>query len=219
LSVEETQVLLKKVPAVHNVELLDVLLTACVLTYAQYSQLKLFSVSVLHYGRNLTLDGINILRTVGNFYAPFPLFFNVSQVLDMRSPEKVVKLVAEQRARVPHDGAAWTWISYYSTEKFISWQDNLEIVDNVVFNYLGQASLNTQNQSGMFRNIYKPAAAAVERLYDVKGMTPHSCVPVIDGGRFKINWEYYSALDEQATIENLVHQYLAILRSFIKMAG
>jgi hypothetical protein len=218
LSVEETQVLLKKVPAACNVQLLDILLTACVLTFAQHTQLKLFSILVLHHGRNFPLDGIDLFRSVGNFYTHYPLFFDVDQGLDIGNPGRVVKFVAEQRARVPYDGATWPWISHYSTEKFISWQDKIKIVDNLVFNYLGQASLNTQNQSGMFHNIYKPAESTVEHLYDVKDITPHSCVPVIDGGRFKINWEYFSALDEQATIENLVHDYLAILRAFIKIA-
>ncbi len=215
LSADETQVLLKKVPAACNAQLLDVLLTACILTYAQYTSLKVFALGILYHGRNLTLDGIDLHRSVGNFYAPYPLFFDIAQVLDLKAPEKVLELVAEKRAQVPHGGSTWLWISYYSTDKVAPWGKK---VSNAVFNYLGQNTLEIQNKSGMFRNLYKPAETTIERLYAVTGATPHTCTPSVDGDQFKVNWEYYSALDDRATIDRLTQKYLAVLRSLIEMA-
>jgi rhamnosyltransferase subunit B len=55
LNPDETQALLNKVPAAYNVRLLDVLIAACVLTYARYTRLQPLLILLLHHGRNLTL--------------------------------------------------------------------------------------------------------------------------------------------------------------------
>jgi non-ribosomal peptide synthase protein (TIGR01720 family) len=127
-----------------------------------------------------------------------------------------LRLVAEQKSRVPNEGATWHWISYYSTEKFVSLQDNIKIVPNVVFNYLGEVKPDARTQPEMFRMIQKPDDKAASHLYDVTGRSPHTCTTIVEEGQLKITWEYFSALDEQATIEQLVREYLAILRSFIR---
>jgi non-ribosomal peptide synthase protein (TIGR01720 family) len=134
-------------------------------------------------------------------------------------PERVLKLVADERLRVPHGGTAWHWVSYYSTEKFVSLQENMKIVPNIVFNYLGETKLETQNQPRMFREIYKPADKVAEYVYNVTEKSPHTCKTIVDAGQFKVYWEYFPALDEQSTIENLIREYLTILRSLIRMAG
>jgi len=121
--------------------------------------------------------------------------------------------------RVPQGGAAWHWVSYHSTEKWISVRENMKIVPNVVFNYLGEIKANTPAASEMFREIQKPDDQAAAHLYEVTGKSPHTCETLIEAGRFKVNWEYFSACDEQATIERLIQAYLAILRSLIKTVG
>jgi len=225
LTVEETQVLLEKVPAAYNVPLFDVLLAACALAFAGHSHLKLFSVLILHHGRSLKFDGIDLFRTVGNFYAPYSLFFDNAELdLDVGDPAKVLQTVSRKRAAVPHGGATWLWISYYSTEKFISWAENMEIVNNLVFNHLGQVKLDAPGSAALFRNV-QPIQQTSERsqdpnLYDLKLKVPYySCTTVIEGGQLKVCWEYFEALSRRATVDGLVDSYLAILRSLIKAVG
>jgi non-ribosomal peptide synthase protein (TIGR01720 family) len=219
LDAEETQTLLFKVPAAFKVRLWDVLIAACVVTYARYAQLQPLLILVIHHGRGLTFDGLDLFRTVGNLYTSYPLLLDIDLDLSLETPTQVLKLVAEERMRVPHGGAAWHWVSYHSTEKFIALHDNMQITPNVVFNYLGEMKEDTQAQSQMFREIQKPVGKAPTHLYDVTGKSPHTCETLIEAGRFKVNWEYFSARDEQATIERLIREYLAVLRAMIKAAG
>lgn len=218
LSTEETRALLFKVPAAYSVDMLDVLLTACVLTFARCAQLQPLLVLINHHGRNSIFDDMDVSRTVGNFYTSFPLLLDIDLELSKTNPEKVLKLVAEQRARVPNDGTTWPWISYYSSEPMIGWQDNIKIVKNVNVNYLGHVTPNAQEQVGMFRQVYKPPDKAAMHLYDVTAMTPHTCTSMIEADQFKINWKYFSGLHEQYTIKDLLQEYLAVLQSFIRMA-
>lgn len=218
LNPAETQILLNRVPSVYNVQLLDILLAACAITYARYTRLKLFSVSIIHHGRNLSLDGMDLTRTVGNFYTPYPLFFDVDPDWDVANPEKALQIVASKRAAVPSGGAAWPWISYYANERYISWQDNMKIAHNAVFNYLGQVNLDTQDQPGMFRQIDKPAPIATSKSFGVKGVTPHTCTTIVENDCLKLSWEYYSAADDEDTIERLIQDYLAVLRIMIARA-
>lgn len=219
LNPDETQALSFKVPAAYNIRLPDVLLTACILAYARYIQLQPLFMLVLHHGRKPTLEGIDLLRTVGNIYTPYPLVLDTDLDLSMANLEEVLRLVAEQRARVPNEGVTWQWISYFSNEKFISLQDNMKIVPNIVFNHLGEFKASTQAQPQMFRQVNKLDEIAPSYTYSVTGKSPYTCKTVIADGQFKINWEYYSALSEQSTVEKMVQEYLTILRSFISTAG
>jgi hypothetical protein len=219
LTPDETQTLLLKVPAAYNVRLLDVLLTACFLTYTRYTRLQPLFILVLHHGRNLTFGELDLFRTVGNLYTSYPLLLDIDPNLSVDNAGQVLKLVAEERLRVPHSGAAWHWVSHHSTEKFVSVCENMKIVPNVVFNYLGEGNPETQNPTEMFREIRKPVEKLAEYLYEVTEKAPHTCKAIVDAGQFKVYWEYFSALDERATIEKLIDDYLTILRSLIKMAG
>lgn len=219
LDKNETQALLFKVPAAYQVRLWDVLITACFLTYARYAKLQPLFIQLLHHGRNLTFDGLDLFRTVGNLYTSHPLLLDIDLDASLENPEKVLKLVAEERMRVPHGGAAWHSISYSSTEEFISLHENMKITPNVVFNYLGEIKAGAQTQSNMFREIQNPADKAAMHLYDVTGKSPHTCETIIEAGRFKVNWEYFSACDDEVTIERLIREYLTILRTLIRTAG
>lgn len=215
LSTEETRVLLSSVPSSHHVHLLDVLLTACVITYIKYAQLKPLVITVLHHGRNPWLDELDLLRTVGNIYTSYPFLVDIS--LDLGSPQKVLELVAEQRACVPNEGSAWYWVSSYaSTDAFPSLREQGDAPGNVVFNYLGQANLNSAAQPQFFREVQgRTGLAAAPQSYNVVNMAPHTCSVIIENGQLKVTWEYFSLVDDEATIDGLLQTYLAVLRELI----
>lgn len=218
LNEDETHTLLSKVLPTYHIQLVDVLLTACAMTYTHYAQLDPFLVTVLHHGRNMALEGLDLLRTVGNLYTSYPLLLDVTD-LALTAPDKALRKIAEQRLRVPNEGTAWFWVSYYNDLRFVAWNENLKIPRNVVFNYLGQIKTAAQPQASLLRQIERPAQADAADIYDVTGIPPHTCETVIENGRLKVTWEYFSLLDEPAAIKRLIQQYLEVLRSFIKTTG
>jgi non-ribosomal peptide synthase protein (TIGR01720 family) len=218
LSVEETRVLLHEIPAAYDVQLIDVLLTACAITFLRRTPLHSLSILVLQQNRNVGFEGIDLSRTIGNFYTSYPFILNDGQDLSSATEAEALRRVAEQRRRIPNGGSTWHWVSYYSNEPFVNWQDNLKIQKNVILNYLGQVNQpGGQAQGSLFRPIPRaPSKETPSHVYDVANIVPHTCTPMIDGDRLKVKWTYFSALHEQATIEGLLQEYISILKSLIQ---
>lgn len=218
LSVEETRVLLHEIPAAYDVQLIDVLLTACAITFLRRTPLHSLSILVLQQNRNVGFEGIDLSRTIGNFYTSYPFILNDGQDLSSATEAEALRRVAEQRRRIPNGGSTWHWVSYYSNEPFVNWQDNLKIQKNVILNYLGQVNQpGGQAQGSLFRPIPRaPSKETPSHVYDVANIVPHTCTPMLDGDRLKVKWTYFSALHEQATIEGLLQEYISILKSLIQ---
>lgn len=216
LNEDETHILLSKAPASYHAQILDLLLTACVVAFARCAGLQPLLIMAFHHGRNSISESFDFSRTVGNFYTSYPLLLDVTLDMDSSHPAEVLKHVIAQRERLPHSGTTWPWVSYYTNEPVIGWQDNIKIVKNVIINYLGNLTTGVQPEMGLFGRISKPSQEETGlRAYDVRAMTPHDCVIFIEYGQLKINWQYYPNIHKESTIENLLEEYLRVLRLFI----
>ena len=206
LSVEETQALLSWVAKASHIQIIDVLLMACFVTYAKSDRMQTLAATVLHHGRNIVFADLDVSRTVGNLYAPYPLILDLGPQPALADPQNVLEMVARQRACVPHEGATSTWVAYPFIQNFLSL--------NIVFNYLGPINPNAPAPSRFFHEIPKQKKTG-DPSYQVRGATPHSCSVVIENGRLKVDWEYFTRCDEPATIERLIQGYLSALRSML----
>jgi non-ribosomal peptide synthase protein (TIGR01720 family) len=212
LSVDETQALLSSIADIDALSVMDALLTACVVAYAKCTRLKVLAIAVLHNGRNAIVEGLDLLRTVGNLYTSYPLLLDVSSDLFQDCPEQALRSVAEHKARIPNEGITWGWLSYYCMDK---WAFNW----NVIFNYLGQVKPNMPSQQQLFREIQRESNKSETKPYKLTDVAPHTCSPVIQDGQLKVTWEYFSALDDKSSIERLLQEYLSTLRSLIKVTA
>jgi non-ribosomal peptide synthase protein (TIGR01720 family) len=216
LTHEETRMLLSTVPSFCQVQLLDVLLTACVITYVKYAQLNPTVITVLHHGRNPWLDELDLLRTVGNIYTSYPFLVDVGVEMAISTPRKTLELIANQRARIPNQGCTWHWVAYYSMGERSPLREYWEKPGHVAFNYLGQTNLNSLQEPQFFREVPKRTeATSAPESYQIENRAPHTCSVLIENGQLKVTWEYFSQLDDKATITGLLQTYLAVLRQLI----
>jgi non-ribosomal peptide synthase protein (TIGR01720 family) len=182
----------------------------------KYAQLNPTVITVLHHGRNPWFDELDLLRTVGNIYTSYPFLVDVGLDIAMFDLRKTLELVASQRARIPNEGATWHWVAYYSMEKCSPLRKYWEKPGHVAFNYLGQTNLNSLHQPQFFRQVQNQTElASAPQSYEITNRAPHTCSVLIENGQLKVTWEYFSQLDDKATITRLLQTYLAVLRQLI----
>ncbi|MGH7999038.1 MAG: amino acid adenylation domain-containing protein, partial [Brasilonema sp.] len=135
LSVEETQALLQDVPTAYRTQINDVLLTALVQTFAQWTGEHLLLVELEGHGREEIFDDVDLSRTVGWFTTHFPVLLDLEKA---SNPGEALKAVKEQLRGIPKRGIGYGLLRYLNGNKEITEQLQALPQAEVKFNYLGQ---------------------------------------------------------------------------------
>ncbi len=126
----DTQSLLQDVPSVYHTQINDVLLTALVETFADWTGRRNLLVALEGHGREDLFTDVDVSRTVGWFTSLFPVLLDISAATD---PGEALKLVKEELRAVPNRGIG------YGLLRYLSGTDALPAPQpEVSFNYLGQ---------------------------------------------------------------------------------
>ena len=132
LTEEQTRALLQDVPSAYNTQINDVLLTALVQSFAQWTGENSLLVDLEGHGREDLFEDVDLSRTVGWFTTLFPVRL---QLAEIDHPGEALKLVKEQLRRIPNRGIGYGVLRYLL-------RDNLKLQAlpqaQVSFNYLGQ---------------------------------------------------------------------------------
>jgi len=104
LNEEETRGLLQDVPGVYNTQINDVLLTALLESFSQWTGEKSLMVDLEGHGREDLFEVIDLSRTVGWFTTLFPVRLEGSKTGQL--PE-TLKSVKEQLRRLPNRGIGY----------------------------------------------------------------------------------------------------------------
>ncbi|MEH2243329.1 amino acid adenylation domain-containing protein [Nostoc sp.] len=209
LGTAETKVLLQEVPAVYHTQINDVLLTALVQAFAQWTGERSLLINLEGHGREEIFADVNVSRTVGWFTTMFPV------LLDLRTsdnPGEALKAIKEQLRCIPDRGIGYGMLRYLSTNA-----EKVELMRSlpqaeVVFNYLGQFD-QAFSESSIFN-----------LAFTSKGLERSQCntrseLLVIDGlvvnGELQLHWKYSQAVHHQGTIEKLAQMFTRELRSLI----
>jgi non-ribosomal peptide synthase protein (TIGR01720 family) len=202
LDADETLALLQDVPAVYHTQINDVLLTALVEAFAEWTGHRTLLVALEGHGREDLFEGVDLSRTVGWFTSLFPVLLDVSATLD---PGSALKSVKEQLRAVPHRGIG------YGILRWLGRNDSLPTPEpEVSFNYLGQVD---GGSDAVFRFDPEDCGAAASpdarrpHLIDVSGS--------ISDRRLRLQWTYSSAVHDAATIESVAATYVARLQDLI----
>ncbi len=210
LTAEETQVLLQQVPAVYHTQMNDVLLTALVQTFSQWTGETSLLIDLEGHGREELFEDVDLSRTVGWFTTIFPVRLSLDSAFD--SPGKALKSIKEQLRTIPNRGIGYGVLRYLSGDMEIREQFSRLPKAEVVFNYLGQfdqvlpqSSLFSfaQESSGSSRSLRSQRT----HLLEVNGG--------LSEGRLQINWTYSNQLHSQSTVETLAQGFIEALRSLI----
>jgi non-ribosomal peptide synthase protein (TIGR01720 family) len=202
LDADDTLALLQEVPGVYHTQINDVLLTALVEAFAEWTGRRSLLIGLEGHGREDLFEGVDLSRTVGWFTSLFPVLLDISAALD---PGSALKSVKEQLRTVPHRGIG------YGILRWLGRNDSLPTPEpEVSFNYLGQVD---GSSDAAFRFASEDCGAAASpdarrpHLIDVSGG--------IRDGRLRLHWTYSSAVHDAATIESIAATYVARLQDLI----
>ncbi|MBW4685857.1 MAG: amino acid adenylation domain-containing protein [Komarekiella atlantica HA4396-MV6] len=208
LSVEETQSLLQQVPAAYRTQINDVLLTAFLQTFHQWTGESYLLIDLEGHGREEIFEDVDLSRTVGWFTSIFPVHLYLENPND---PATALKSIKEQIRAIPNQGIGYGLLRYLSRDQKITEQFSLSKAE-VIFNYLGQFN-QVLSESSLFSLVPGSSGAS----HSLRNKRTH--LLEINAGiyqeQLEMSWAYSNQLHRQTTIEVLAQRFIEALRSLI----
>lgn len=223
LTQEETEQLLRDVPAVYHTEINDILLTALLQVLCSWTGSDAITIDLEGHGREILTGGdgqiefFDLSRTVGWFTSLFPIRLEWSH----RQLGETIKSVKEQLRELPNRGVGYGILRYLDHETPLLPKQE----PAVSFNYLGQFDTSLiqppENQTGNQREqtrllldfardaVGTPISPQQERprLIDISG--------IVVNGEMQFIWAYSQHIHSQATMDRLAQEYVDALRAII----
>ncbi len=209
LSVEQTTALLKEVHKAYNTQINDVLLTALVQSFAQWTGESSLLIDLEGHGREELFELVNLSRTVGWFTSIFPVLLKIEKA---EFTGKSIKSIKEQLRRIPQRGIGYGIIRYLSQDETTREQLQELPQAQVSFNYLGQ--FDQMLSAFPILGLAKESSGSPVSL---KGNRSHFIE--IDGfvanGQLQLNWAYNKKIHQTSTIERLANSFIEALTGTI----
>lgn len=209
LSREKTNALLQEVPSTYNTQINDVLLTALVQSFAQWTKERSLLIELEGHGREELFKDVDVSRTVGWYTSEFPIMLTLG---DVNHLEEDLKSVKEQLRRLPNRGIGYGILRYLRQDEAICSKLKHLPQPQISFNYLGQLDqvLWESPLLGFAQESSGPAHSLLGRrthLLEVDGF--------IASGKLQLEWTYSKNIYKQETIERRAEDFLKALESLI----
>jgi amino acid adenylation domain-containing protein/non-ribosomal peptide synthase protein (TIGR01720 family) len=208
LGADETEALLRNVPAAYHTQVNDVLLAALARTMTAWTGSSAHVIDLEGHGRDRPVPGVSLLRTVGWLSVVHPVRLHADLTQD---PGGTLKAVKELLREVPGGGAGWNLLRHSRAA------EHPEIAaarpPELVFNYLGQVD-GLLAADGPFTVSSEP----VEPVESPRGARPYliELSGVVIAGQLQLDWRYGGAVHRDETIEKLAATYLGELRALVE---
>ncbi len=210
LDVDDTQALLRSVPAIYNTQINDVLLTALAKTLLQWSGVNTGNVrlDLEAHGREEIAPEIDLSRTIGWFTMVYPLKLELREGNDNGATLKSVK---EQIRQIPDRGVGYGILRYLgdeTTRRQLTQAQSSE----VLFNYLGQLDRTTgKDKIEIIPDI------SVGQLRDLRNSRSYllEINAWVANGKLQLNWIYDKQIYQLDTISTIAKNYISTLKSII----
>jgi amino acid adenylation domain-containing protein/non-ribosomal peptide synthase protein (TIGR01720 family) len=208
LDEERTRTLLQEVPKVYHTMINDVLLTAMVQAFCDWTQSRSLLIDLENHGREDIFDDIDLSRTVGWFTCIFPLLLEAG---DASRPEVLLKSVKEQIRNVPSGGIGYGLLRYMSVDA--ATRDALRRLPQaeICFNYLGRAG-QLADDNGPFapKGSTGPArSGAGRRRYLIEFDAS------ITGNKLRAAWTYSENVHSRKSVEGFANGFITALEAII----
>ncbi len=202
LSPQETQVLLQEVPAAYQTQINDILLTALVQAFSQWTGVNSLFIDLEGHGREDIIPNIDLSRTIGWFTTIFPVHLHLEA---NSAPETALKTIKEQLRSIPHRGINYGVLRYLRQDEGLQAMPQAE----VKFNYLGQFDqvLSIFQSASESSGVTQSPRGKRNCLLEINGL--------IERNQLRLNWTYSQAIHQQATITKLAEDFIRALRSLI----
>ncbi|YAF98108.1 MAG: amino acid adenylation domain-containing protein [Nodularia sp. CChRGM 3473] len=209
LSVAETKALLQDLPAAYHTQINDVLLTALVQTFSQWTGQGSLLVDLEGHGRESINNDINLTRTVGWFTSIFPIVLTLE---GHSQPIEALQAIKEQLQNIPNHGIGYGVLRYLSQNPLVTAQLQSLPQAQVRFNYLSQLD-QILPESSLFKHIKQTVGHSRSLrsnrryLIDINGF--------VLGGQLQMEWTYSEQIHHRNTIKQLAQGFIEGLLSLI----
>ncbi|MBN1489663.1 MAG: amino acid adenylation domain-containing protein, partial [Phycisphaerae bacterium] len=208
LDTDETHELLHEVSAAYRTRIDEVLLTAVVQAFGEWTGCAALWLDIEGHGREDLFDDVDLARTVGWFTTMFPVRFDLS---DAAGPGEAIKHVKQRWRDIPRHGIGFGLLRYLRGDAELA-QRLATIRPQVRFNYLGQLDAGMQGSM--------PLAIAPESFGPLSG-SRNTRTHLLDinagvtAGRLEVAWTYSRNRHTVATINRLAGAFVDALRTLI----
>ncbi|MDP9120163.1 MAG: condensation domain-containing protein, partial [Acidobacteriota bacterium] len=207
LDLEETQILLQKVPRSLGVQIDALLVTAVLKAFAGWTGVRSLPILLLGHGREALYDDMDLTRTVGWFNTIYPVLLDLGPDPD---PVACARELNRQLRRVPHGGTGFGILRYLSTDPDVVAHMTQALAPQVFFNYLGPDSsqeLGRLTKLQMFGGYHQDRGT--------KRLCPLTVGIFIIQDKMLIKWEYNLNLHTADSIKPLAQRSREVLRGFV----
>jgi amino acid adenylation domain-containing protein/non-ribosomal peptide synthase protein (TIGR01720 family) len=208
LNEEQTRALLQDVPSAYNTQINDVLLTALVQSFAQWTGESSLLIDLEGHGREDLFEDVDLSRTVGWFTTLFPVRL---QLQEIDHPGNALKFVKEQLRQIPNRGIGYGVLRYLQENSTI--REKLQSLPSaqISFNYLGQFDqvLKASESLGLAKE-FKAEQSLLNQRSHLLGISGF-----IRGGKLEMTWAYSEKIHKQDTIEKLAVGFIEALKNLI----
>ena len=210
LSSEETDDLLRQVPAAYQTQINDVLLAALLFTFKkQFGTTELFF-DLEGHGREPLFEEIDLSRTVGWFTSVFPMTLSLTGEADIG---EVLTSVKEQLRQVPRKGISYGVLRYLSHDNQVLEKLTHLPRAEITFNYMGQFDHKLSSYS-LFQTASE--AKGIERAPENTRRYLLEINCLVEQGQLTIKWSYSRNSFRQETVENLCSSFIHNIRAIIE---
>lgn len=212
LTETETQALLQEVLAVYRTNTQEVLLTALVQAFTQWTGIKwlLFNTEEDARDASTTIDNVDISRTVGWLTTLYPVLLDLEGA---ENPGDALKAVKEQFRDISSRTIDRGVLRYLSEDTTLTEKMRSLPQAEVFFLYLGQFGKSFDQSS-----ILRPTEESTGEDFSPKGTSPHLLgvtAWVNEEGQLRLEFGYSTNVHRRETIEKLSHSFVEALQSLI----
>ena len=209
LTVEETHALLHEVPKAYQTQINEVLLTALLQGFSEWTGERRLLLDLEGHGREALSDGIDVSRTVGWFTSIFPVSLRLEPAA---SPGDALKSIKEQLRGVPNRGIGYGLLRYLSTDADIQRRLRALPQPEVSFNYLGQFASVPSGTPRIVQACESSGPARSPRqtrryVLEINGS-------VLEG-RLQFAWTFSHDVHRRSTIDAVAQSFVSALKSLI----
>lgn len=209
LSADEVQTLTRKILPTLNVQLRDVLLTALVHAFSQWTGRSQLPIRMPGHGRDPIFEDVELARTVGWINTSVPLVIDIEGAT---FPKEALIEVRKQLSQVPSKGIGYNLLRYIREESEV--KDILRTFGRkpeVSFNYVGWSHLD-QLETPLFI----PVRETMDLDPDIPRTTEVRISGAIDSEHgLQFSWVYNSVFYRRSTIEKIAWLHIEAIRAFL----
>ncbi len=204
-----TESLLTDVSKIYNTGINDILLSALIMSYNEWTSEDSLLISLEGHGRESLKDDLDVSRTAGWFTSIFPVILKLPGKNDVAA---TIKYIKETLRQIPNNGIGFGMLKYLTNDQRLNDKIRNLPKPEIIFNYLGQFSQNIGNSG------WKLNEDTLKLSQNKNNLRTHliEINSHIVNNRLKMNFVFSSNFHMEKTIESFAKKYEATLKKIIK---